>query len=628
MALDNRWFDELRARTTLSALIGRSVKVQKAGREYKACCPFHNEKTPSFTINDEKGFYHCFGCGAHGDVIKWMTDHQGLPFMDAIKQLASEAGMEVPASDPKAAKRKEKRDSLFDVMTAAAAYFQEELQRPGGAIARDYLLSRGVRDNIIARFGMGFAPNDRQAIKVALSQFKEESLIEAGLLIKVDDKEPYARFRGRLMIPILDQRGRCIAFGGRILGDGEPKYLNSPDTPLFDKGRTLYNLNIASTASRQSDRIIAVEGYMDAIALAQSGIDDVVAPLGTAMTENQLMMMWRLVDKPLLCFDGDAAGQKAAMRAASRALPLLKPGKSLRFIQMPAGMDPDDVVNNQGKKVFDDLVNNASSLLDKIWEYEKQSQPLDGPEDKAGLKQRLGVYLSAIADADIKGHYREAFDQKLSDLFKRPQQIYQQNNQTGRNFQRFDPKKPNWKRQNSPPSSAVRTIASKGSDILMSMILGSLLRDTRLIPQYFESLLELHPSDELDAQILNALINVNDSKERLDSDAIYTILGEKLYNRASSLLRADSMNLVSSNGNIAKDDKSEGHKAGFLGEAIDLYCRKPKLEESLRLANLRAAQAQSDAEFEQAGKDVLELANALRELEQKLADILIASAND
>ena len=318
MTLTPQWLDELRARTSLSTLIGKSIKVQKAGREYKACCPFHNEKTPSFTINDEKGFYHCFGCGAHGDAIRWMTDQRGLPFMEAVKELAATAGMDVPAADPRAAKRAEQARGLHEAMAAAQSFFDDQLGGLDGGEARAYLGRRGISDATRRAFGFGYAPDARGKLKTALRDFGEPMLVEAGLLIDPDgERDSYDRFRGRLMLPIRDIRGRVIAFGGRILGDGEPKYLNSPDTPLFDKGRTLYNIDKASPASRQTGRVIVVEGYMDVIALAQAGFADAVAPLGTALTEHQIERLWKMVEVPILCFDGDAAGQKAAIRAAT-----------------------------------------------------------------------------------------------------------------------------------------------------------------------------------------------------------------------------------------------------------------------------------------------------------------------
>ena len=260
MSLSAQFLDELRQRTSLSTLIGRSVKLVKAGREFKACCPFHNEKSPSFYVNDDKGFYHCFGCSAHGDAIRFLTEAKGLSFIDAVKELAQAAGMELPAPDPRAAERNEQHAGLYDVLTGAAAWFEEQLAGVEGAVARAYLHKRGISDRLAKAFGIGFAPDSRGKLKTALKGFGESRLIETGLLILVEEKEPYDRFRGRVMIPIKDARGRVIAFGGRVLDGGEPKYLNSPDTPLFDKGRTLFNLDRAGPASRKSGRIIVVEG--------------------------------------------------------------------------------------------------------------------------------------------------------------------------------------------------------------------------------------------------------------------------------------------------------------------------------------------------------------------------------
>ncbi|HWH23151.1 MAG TPA: DNA primase, partial [Allosphingosinicella sp.] len=272
MSLSPQFLDEIRARTTLSAVVGKAVKLTKAGREYKACCPFHSEKTPSFYVNDEKGFYHCFGCGAHGDAIRFLTEARGLPFMDAVKELADAAGMEVPAPDPRAQAKAERAKDLYDVMEAASRWFQEQLAGIEGADARAYLQQRGLTAATIARFGFGYAPDSRGKLKAALKEFGTDKLVETGLLIEPEGgKEPYDRFRGRITFPIRDQRGRVIAFSARILGSGEPKYLNSPDTPLFDKGRTLFNIDRASPASREAKRVIVVEGQMDVIALDQAG---------------------------------------------------------------------------------------------------------------------------------------------------------------------------------------------------------------------------------------------------------------------------------------------------------------------------------------------------------------------
>ncbi|NVD43737.1 DNA primase [Qipengyuania atrilutea] len=408
MALTPQWLDELRSRVTLSSVVMRTTKLQRAGREWKACCPFHDEKTPSFYVNDDKGFYHCFGCEAHGDVIRWMTDQRGLAFMDAVKELASEAGMEVPAADPRSVERAEKRASLHDVMEAAQDWFAHNLQSADGAHARSYLANRGVSDRIAREFGFGYAPSDRQALKKALSRFEEGMLIEAGLRIAVDDKEPYDRFRGRLMLPIHDMRGRIIAFGGRILEEGTkaPKYLNSPDTPLFDKGRTLYNLQRAAPAARQTDRMLVVEGYMDAVALAAHGIGEVVAPLGTALTETQIELLWRQTDCPILCFDGDNAGQRAAMRAIGRVLPMLKPAHSLAIVRLPPGQDPDDLLKAKGREAMERIIAERTPLLEALWQFEREATPLDTPEAKAGLKARLLEHTDTIEHPDIRSLYR------------------------------------------------------------------------------------------------------------------------------------------------------------------------------------------------------------------------------
>src|SRR5690242_11583884 len=408
MSLSTAFLDELRARTMLSGVIMPSVKLIRAGREWKACCPFHNEKTPSFTVNDDKGFYHCFGCGAHGDAIRFLTDHRGMPFMDAVKELAAKAGMDVPAPDPQAKERADRAASLTDVMAEVAKYYSEQLNGLGGADARDYLKRRDIDPQTIQRFGIGFAPDSRSALKRALEKLGEDKLIDTGMLIKPEEGgDSYDRFRGRLMIPIRDARGRVIAFGGRILGPGEPKYLNSPDTPLFDKGRTLYNIDRASPACRAAKRLIVVEGYMDVIALDRAGISEAVAPNGTAVTEAQLERMWRLDPSPIMCFDGDNAGKKAAIRAALRALPHITPERTLRFVELPAGQDPDDVIRSGGREAMEALLADPEPLDARLWRHELEAEPLTTPEAWAGLKQRLIAHASAIGHADLSRMYRE-----------------------------------------------------------------------------------------------------------------------------------------------------------------------------------------------------------------------------
>ncbi len=625
MTLTPQWLDELRARTTLSSLIGKTVKITRAGREYKACCPFHNEKTPSFTINDEKGFYHCFGCGAHGDAIRWMTDQRGLSFMDAIKELAATAGMDVPAPDPRAAKRQEEQKSLRDVTQAAAHWFEDQLGGIDGAVARDYLKKRGITEATRKAFGFGYAPESRTKLKSALRDFPTPMLVESGMLIAVDDKDPYDRFRGRLMIPIRDPRGRVIAFGGRILGDGEPKYLNSPDTPLFDKGRTLYNVDRASPASRKTNRVIVVEGYMDVIALAQAGFDEAVAPLGTALTEQQIEMLWRMVPVPVLCFDGDAAGQKAAMRAAHRALPLLRPGHSIAFVSLPAGQDPDDIVTRQGSAAFETLLGGAESLVDRLWNEAVAAAPLNTPEERAALKQRLAEIVATISDRDIAAHYRAAYRERYDALFfarpEAPQRNWMprapQSTGRGRGAWKPDPRL-------TPPSDDARRVSGKGLETpLMEAIVGGLLRYPAKLGEHAEALSALCLSDSELAKLLAEMLDASMMKERLDTAALLTILEPSVvYNKALTLLRADRMPFSFTRNLQGLDDASyrQARAEADLDEAIGTAIAWPEVEDALDAATRHMATQMDDASFAEQQR----LLKMKAELTQRLSDLMQA----
>lgn len=573
MALSPQWLDELRARVTLSGVIGRTTRLTKAGREYKACCPFHNEKTPSFTVNDEKGFYHCFGCGAHGDAIRWMTDQRGLAFMDAVKELAVEAGMEVPAPDPQAARRAEQRATLVDVMEAAQDWFVRSLRAPEGGPARDYLETRGFDARTIERFGFGYAPADRQALKSALSQFPEDMLIEAGLRIAVEDRDPYDRFRDRLMLPIQDARGRVIAFGGRILSPDKtdaPKYLNSPDTPLFDKGRTLYNLNRAAPAARRTGRLIVVEGYMDVIALANAGIEDVVAPMGTALTELQLELLWRQVESPILCLDGDAAGQRAAMRAMGRALPMLRPAHSLRIVQLPHGLDPDDLVKRDGARAIETLLEDARPLIEVLWEQERAASPLRTPEDKAGLKARLLAHVDTIADSDIRSLYRRELLDRFSDFA----------------FPRREQKAwvPRGKGPPAPaPSSAdsigrLRKAAGGGArDGLSIAVLAGLLRWPEEIARHAEAIAR---TPGLDPRF-GILLDCVDTAGPLESDALPPILAD------AGLACPEPDEYSGLRFGFLAEGATRQDAAEELDQAIGLLVERPALEAALSEATAR-----------------------------------------
>ncbi|WP_298396010.1 DNA primase [Sphingobium sp.] len=599
MTLTPQWLDELRARTSLSTLIGKSVKVTKAGREYKACCPFHNEKTPSFTINDEKGFYHCFGCGAHGDAIRWMTDQRGLPFMEAVKELAATAGMDAPAADPRAAKRAEAAKGLHDAMGAAQSFFEEQLGGIDGGDARAYMQKRGITDATRRAFGFGYSPDSRGKLKTALRDFGDPMLVEAGLLIKPDgERDTYDRFRGRLMLPIRDIRGRVIAFGGRIIGAGEPKYLNSPDTPLFDKGRTLYNIDKASPASRATGRVIVVEGYMDVIALAQAGFGEAVAPLGTALTEHQIERLWKMVEVPLLCFDGDSAGQKAAIRAATRALPLLRPGHSLAFATLPSGQDPDDLIRASGRQAMEAVLTDAEPLIERLWKHEVSSAPLATPEEKAALKQRLRAISDAIAHPDVRAHYAHEFRERYDALFfarresAPAQRRFAGGGNAGGRWQRD--KRGNWKPPIAPAGAEVRAIGASGMEQrLLRAILAALLRHPDQIAPHREMLSALQIGDPLLAQLLAAMISLSFRKETVETQALLTILGQgELYNMAKGMLRADAFTLTSDRMSTDPDRLSRD-----LEEAVRVMAQGPELETALVEATRRFESDFSEENF-------------------------------
>jgi DNA primase len=417
MAFSDQFLEDLRARAGLADVIGRRVKLTRKGREHSGLCPFHKEKTPSFTVNEEKGFYHCFGCGEHGSVFDFVMETEGLSFPEAVEKLAGEAGLEIPQDSPEERERQKQRQSLYDVTEAAAKFFERQLFLPGGKQALDYLKGRGFTDETIGRFALGFAPDDRGMMKQALARenIDEERMIAAGLIIQPDDRsrDSYDRFRGRVMFPITDPRGRVIAFGGRILGDGEPKYLNSPETSLFHKGRVLYGQKMASGPARKAGVIIVAEGYTDVIALHQAGLENAVAPLGTALTEDQMRILWKIVPEPVLCFDGDAAGQKAAARAAERALPLLASGYGLRFALLPDGEDPDSLVKTGGAAAISRVIDGALPLSEVLWRMETGGRLPKTPEHRAACQKRLKDHALQITDSTLRSHFLSLFNDRL-----------------------------------------------------------------------------------------------------------------------------------------------------------------------------------------------------------------------
>jgi DNA primase len=432
MAFPPQFLDELRARLPVSEVVGKRVKLQRAGREWKGLSPFNKEKTPSFTVNDQKGFYKDFSSGKSGDIFTFVMDTEGLTFPEAVERLASMAGLPMPVTTREAAQREERRKTLHEVMELAAKFFQATLATRTGAKARGYLADRGIDPGAQLRFRMGYAPGERFALKEHLGSHNipVADMIEAGLIIAGDDiPVPYDRFRDRVMFPITDLRGRIIAFGGRALEKDVPaKYLNSPETPLFHKGSNLYNLPAARTAVHNAGKstqsahdysaaMIVVEGYVDVIAMVTAGFEGTVAPLGTALTEDQLALLWKMSDEPVLCFDGDSAGRKAAYRAVDVALPRLQPGKSLKFALLPEGQDPDDLVRSGGREAVAEVLAQALPLAQMLWTRETEAGAFDTPERRAALEARVSRIVGVIGNETVRKYYRQDFSERLSALF-------------------------------------------------------------------------------------------------------------------------------------------------------------------------------------------------------------------
>lgn len=415
--------EEIRRRTDLVQLVGRRVKLIRKGRVMWGCCPFHAEKSPSFKVENERRTYKCFGCGKGGDCFRWLVETEGLSFPEAVEKLAAEAGVELPRWSPEDEAREQKKKSLYDIVELAAVFYQEQLLGPEGRAARDYLKGRGLDGAAAKQFRLGFAPADGKALIAHLTghNITQEDMIAAGLARPADDGRPMRDFFfGRVLFPITDGRGRVIAFGGRALeADAKPKYINTGETALFSKGHNLYNFQMARAAALKAGTIILAEGYMDVIALVRAGFAHAVAPLGTALTEDQLQLMWRSAPEPILAFDGDNAGLKAAHRAAHLALPHLKPGHSLRFAFLPPGDDPDTFLAANGPAAMDMLLEAALPLSQLLWRAETEGKDLSTPERRAGLEQALGALVGQITDAKVADYYRRGFDQLIFENFKR-----------------------------------------------------------------------------------------------------------------------------------------------------------------------------------------------------------------
>lgn len=480
MSISPRFLDELRTRLNLSDIIGRSVRLTRAGREFKGCCPFHNEKTPSFTVNDDKQFYHCFGCGAHGDIVGFVMQSTNLSFIEAVEALAQEAGMQVPQATPQAREQAKKEKGLHALMEEATRWMEDQLRDPSNKEAYRYITERGMPESLLRSFRVGYAPADRQALRHYLKSqdYTDKQMIEAGVLRPAGKAgEPYAFFRERIMFPVMDRRGRVVAYGGRILpdhlrppdqGDYTPaKYMNSSDTPLFYKGGMLYNEPHARKAAVDGEEIVVVEGYMDAIACFKAGVRGAVAPMGTALTEEQIMVLWKMMPSeskvPILCFDGDNAGRRAAQRAAERLIPHLKANHSARFAFLPDGQDPDTLVNSGGKKALSGVLESAMPLIDFLWLSHTQGKDFSTPEARAGLNKTIDDEVLRISDRDVQHYYRQAFREKIRNTFG-GFNAYNKGgyNNKGGKFQK--------RGQNEPVTSLRRPSFQKGRNVKMALL--------------------------------------------------------------------------------------------------------------------------------------------------------------
>lgn len=523
-----KFLDELRSRISIADVVGTKVKLTKRGREYLGLCPFHNEKTPSFTVNESKGFYHCFGCGAHGDIVKFEMDANGLPFIDAVKKLADKVGMQLPSWSKESQEQNLKRKSLYEIMDIACAFFEKNLRMPVGAQGLAYFKEkRGLSDETIKKFRLGFAPNNN-GLKALLSSkgVSEHDMAELGLIAVPEDKNrsPHDFFRERVMIPIIDKQGNVIAFGGRIMDNSQPKYLNSPETPIFNKRRILYNMNNAREPAYGSKRLIICEGYMDVIALDCFNFNYAVAPLGTALTEEQIIEAWRVCNTPTLCFDGDGAGIKAAIRSIDRVLPILKAGYSVNYIFLKEKKDPDELLRSLGAPIFEQYLQRAKPLVDILWHKCKMNKDTDTPEQKALIEKETFDEVAKIKDDQIRNYYTQEMKKRIYYTFGKGS-IYK-NTPTPNNNEPTQ--------VNNPPKTAYKARRIKQentpvyhfvkkpplNDLVIRGIISAMLLYPELIEKYEEKLTAFEINDSRMAKVLAEIIEINQEDEHLDSETL------------------------------------------------------------------------------------------------------------
>ena len=514
MSIPKYFIDEVLAKTRISDIIGKRISIKKKGNEYWGCCPFHGEKTPSFSINDSKGFYHCFGCEAHGSAVNFLMEYEKLSFVDSVKNLALELGLQTPENTNQENSYNKKFKLLKDIMESACNFYQKNLKKQRNKHALEYLLKRELSPEIINKFKLGFSNNKNELTKYLIkNNFKEDDLIEVGLLIKVEQQNKktkiYERFRNRIIFPICNIQGEVIAFGGRVLDNSEPKYLNSPDTPLFKKGNNLYALNHTYNPARKYNQLIICEGYMDVIAIHNAKIPFAVAPLGTALTEEQILLSWKYADTPTLCFDGDKAGISASHRSAKRTLPHLHTGKSIKFLTLPNKEDPDSYIKNNSSKKFIELINNKSvNLSSYLWNYETQNGFPTSAEKRAILEKQLLEYTNIIPDKILAQHLKTQFKNNIWNATKEQSTTKQQyvNNQTIKNT--------------TDLTKQQRLHIQNNADQLNTLILlTSFMEHPSLLKQYSQNLsfIKSTPNSPLHKIVLGLQNIINDYEEDLSN---------------------------------------------------------------------------------------------------------------
>lgn len=591
MALPQGFLDELRDRVSVSSVVGRRHQLIRKGREFVSLCPFHSDSKPSLNIVDEKGFYHCFACGAHGDVIKFVMETEGLGFMEAVEQLAGLAGVEVPKETPEDREKAERKRTLQDVVDLACRWYERQLRTSIGEAGLRYLHGRGLSEETIARFRLGWAPEDRKALQRAMKSegVEVEVLVEAGLVKRYDDGDTGDYMRGRVLFPITDRRGRVIAFGGRVLGDGQPKYLNSPDTPLFHKGRVLYGMAQAREAAHNTGTLVVAEGYMDVIALAQAGFP-AVAPLGTALTEDQIAELWKVVPEPTVCFDGDSAGQRAAGRACDRALPMLTPGHSLRFVALPEGEDPDSLTRNEGPAGFRKLLETAEPLVERLWADEAAAGSIDTPERRADFWRRIRERVRAIADRTVQQSYADEIETRIGAM-RRPARDGG-GRSGGRGFVRGGrwtppPVEP---RGSKATRAAVDTVLGRRQQ---QLILATVIHHPGLLDELGEALAHLELDDQFLDKLRREILEIAESDPDLDAAGLAGHLRALGYSdTVNGLLGAEAL----SHAAFARPSATHSEARAGLIELIARVGRR-RLEQQLAEARRTAEASMSEVDM-------------------------------